>query len=60
VLNRPNKIIFRGKNMRKKHGIAMKVLAGLAALVLVLIIGVISFPWIIYIGFKHFKHKIKI
>lgn len=46
--------------MRKKHGIAMKVLAGLAALVLVLIIGVISFPWIIYIGFKHFKHKIKI
>jgi hypothetical protein len=46
--------------MRKKHGIAMKMIAALAALVLVLIIGVISFPWIIYIGLKHLKYKIKL
>jgi hypothetical protein len=46
--------------MRKKHGIARRTIAALAALVLVLIIGVISFPWIIYIGLKHFKHKIKL
>ncbi|MDQ1254545.1 MAG: hypothetical protein QG646_3815 [Euryarchaeota archaeon] len=46
--------------MRKKHGIAMSLLAGLAALVLIFMIGVISFPWLIYIGFKHLKHKIKI
>ena len=46
--------------MRKKHGIAVSLIAGIAALVMVLIIGIISTPWIIYIGLKHLKDKIKL
>ncbi len=46
--------------MRKKHGIAMSLIAALAAFVLVLIIGVVSVPSIIYIGLKHLRYKIKL
>lgn len=46
--------------MRKKHGIAMSLIATMAALVLVLIIGVISVPSIIGIGLEHLRQKIKL
>jgi hypothetical protein len=46
--------------MRKKHGIGMSLIASLAALILVLIIGVVSVPSIINIGLKHLRYKIKL
>jgi hypothetical protein len=46
--------------MRKKYGIAISLIATLAALVLVLIIGLVSIPSIIYIGLKHLRYKIKL
>jgi len=46
--------------MRKKYGIAISLIAPLAALVLVLIIGLVSIPSITYIGLKHLRHKIKL
>jgi len=46
--------------MRKKHGITVSLFAAIAALMMVLIIGIISTPWIIYIGLKHLKDKIKL
>jgi hypothetical protein len=46
--------------MRKRHGIAMSLIATLAGLILVLIIGFVSVPSIIYIGLKHLKYKIKL
>lgn len=46
--------------MRKKHGIAVSLIATLAALVLVFIIGLVSIPSITYIGLKHLRYKIKL
>ena len=46
--------------MIDKHGIGMRLIEALAALTMVLIICVASVPSIMYIGFKHLRHKIKL
>lgn len=46
--------------MRKKDGIALSLIATLAALVLALIVGLISMPSIISIALKYLRDKIKL
>ena len=43
--------------MKKKHGIGMSLIATLAALIMVLVVGVVS---VLYIGLKHLRDKIKL
>lgn len=46
--------------MKDKHLIGIRLLETLAALIMALIVCVVSVPSLIYIGFIHFKHKIKL
>jgi hypothetical protein len=46
--------------MKDKHGIGMRLIETLAALIMVLVICVASVPPIMYIGFKHLRYKIKL
>ena len=46
--------------MRDKHGISMRLIETLAALMMVLVVCVASVPSIMYIGFKHLRYKIKL
>jgi hypothetical protein len=46
--------------MKRKHGIGMSLIVTLAALIMIIIIGVLSLPSIIYMGLKHLRNKIKL
>jgi hypothetical protein len=45
--------------MKKKHGMGMSFIVALAALIMVLLIGIVSMPSIISLTIKHLKEKIK-
>ncbi|RPJ77893.1 MAG: hypothetical protein EHM20_05200 [Alphaproteobacteria bacterium] len=45
--------------MKKKHGIGMSLIVTLAALIMVLLIGIVSVPSIISLSLKHSKEKVK-
>jgi len=48
-----------GTDMKNKQGVGIRYIETLATLPILLLICVISVPFIIYIGFKHLMYKIK-